>query len=362
MSEHLKQTPLHAMHLSLGAKMGEFAGFDMPLQYSSIKEEVLAVRENLGIFDVSHMGEFFVDGPEAIKFVDYLLTNEFSSAQMHKAVYSPLCRHDGTVIDDLIAYKLSENQVMICVNASNINKDFDWMNEHVKDFDCQLTNRSEEFALLAIQGPHAIKKLQECYPEIAQVGDAPSFSVLQMSLHQSDVIIAKTGYTGEDGVEIFCSPACGQQVWQNLTQNGATPCGLVARDVLRLEACYPLYGQEIHDNVTPLDSALAWTVKFDKEDFIGKKALSDYQKRYKLIKLVLDRGIARQGHKIYSDEQGTTEIGEVTSGTMSVTLSKGIALAHIKQDVPSDLQKFYVEMRGRFYLATKQTRPFYKRS
>ena len=337
----LIKTGLHAEHTALKAKMAPFAGFDMPLQYSSVKEEIIAVRENVGVFDVSHMGEFFVEGEEAIKFVDYMLTNDFTGAEMAKAVYSPLCRENGTIIDDLIAYKLEDKKVLICVNASNIEKDYAWFEKHVGNFNCTLTDHSDRYELLALQGPKSTSILKECgvFPE----GDFDYYSVKEFESSLGTVILARTGYTGEDGFEIFGNLELIQKLWKKFMDLGVTPCGLASRDVLRLEVAYPLYGHELSDNWTPLDAALAWTVKKDKENFIGKEFLAEYKPQYRLIKLSLEKGIPREGFEVLNDNEEV--IGKITSGTMSVTLGKGIGLALVeKAKFPQD-KVFKIKVR-----------------
>ena len=350
----LLKTSLHEEHLALNAKMAPFAGFDMPLQYSSVKEEVIAVREHAGVFDVSHMGEFFVTGPDAVDFVDYIVTNDFKNAELLKAVYSPLCREDGTVIDDLIAYKLAEDRVLICVNASNIKKDWDWISSKTAAFNCALSNLSSDFSLLAIQGPKAELILQDFAIKLPQ--DFPYYSILETTHESEKIIIARTGYTGEDGFEIFSSHQYAKNLWNKLILNNVKPCGLASRDVLRVEVCYPLYGHEINDDVTPLDAGLAWTVKLTKADFIGKKALEAYKPKFQLVKLSLERGIPREGYEVLNAEG--QNIGVITSGTMSVVTGKGIALALIeKAKVPAD-KKYLISIRNNNYEANFHTKAF----
>jgi aminomethyltransferase len=350
----LKSLSLEQIHIDLGAKMAPFAGFNMPLQYNSVKEEVLAVRNKIGVFDVSHMGEFFVEGPDAHAFVDYILTNDFSKAGDLKAVYSPLCRENGTVIDDLIAYKLSATKVLICVNASNIDKDWNWISSHTKGFDLKLTNQSEDFSLLAVQGPQTEEILRKL--NILSHDDFSYYSILETEFQGQKLILARTGYTGEDGFEIFCPEQYATTLWELLMAENVAPCGLASRDVLRIEVGYPLYGHEIHDEVTPLDSALKWTVKFDKEKFIGKTALEAYQRKHRLIKIILDKGIPREGYELVLENDEV--IGKVTSGTMSVTLGKGVALAHVNPDKFSKETELFVNIRNKKYKAHFTIKPF----
>lgn len=350
-----QQTSLYNQHLVLNAKMVDFAGWMMPIQYKNLKEEVNAVRKNIGVFDVSHMGEFFVEGPEALKFVDQLVTNDIKSSAMNKAIYSPLCRENGTIIDDLIVYKLEQNKIMICVNASNIKKDFDWMSSQVKRFDCTLSDRSNDFSLLAIQGPQSVATLKEI--ELGFTLEDIEYYSIQVGIPgETPVLIARTGYTGEDGFEIFGPHEYIQSLWSKLMDAGVTPCGLGARDVLRLEVCYPLYGHELNDNVTPLDCGLKWTVKMDKEDFIGKKVLSEYQPESRLLKIVLDKGIPREGYKV--ENAHGESLGVVTSGTMSVALNKGIAIARVNKKLYSSEDKIVIDIRGKKYSASVSKKPF----
>lgn len=343
----MKHTSLHADHLSMGAKMGEFAGWDMPLQYSGVKQEVLAVRQNAGMFDVSHMGEFWVKGPDAVKFVDYIMTNDFQNAAIGKAVYSPLCRHNGTVIDDLIAYKIAQEEILICVNASNIEKDWEWIEAQTSGFKIDLTNHSEETSLIAVQGPNASKILSE----LGLNTEIPVYGALKSPSSFGDVILARTGYTGEDGFEVFTTHKQAQDMWRALAQHGVTPCGLASRDVLRLEACYPLYGHELSDEWTPLDAGLKWTVKLDKNDFVGKEALSSYKPKFRLIKVILERGIARDGYAVKNTKGDI--IGKITSGTMSVVLGKGVGLALIESDkAPKIGETLQISIRNQDYPAT----------
>lgn len=349
-----KKTSLYDHHLKLNAKMAEFAGFEMPLQYGPIKDEVLNVRNKVGVFDVSHMGEFFVEGPEAHKFIDYLITNDFCGVGDLKAVYSPLCHENGTVVDDLIAYKISGSKVLICVNASNIEKDWRWISSKISGFNCNISNRSDDYSLLAVQGPgteELFKKL-----ELLDDQNVSYYSVREKIFREEEVILARTGYTGEDGFEVFCSHKMAVNLWETLLENGVTPCGLVSRDVLRLEVCYPLYGHELSDEITPIDSGLKWAVKFKKDDFIGKEAMSIKEARYRLVKLSLEKGIPRDGYLVENIDGDT--IGKVTSGTMSVTIGKGIAIALIEKDKFPEDNKFFIKIRKNSVQATLNKKPF----
>lgn len=350
----MNRTSLYEEHMSLKAKMAPFAGYEMPIQYSGVKAEVQAVRENIGVFDVSHMGEFFVTGKDAIAFVDYIITNDFAGAETGKAVYSPLCREDGTAIDDLIAYKLEDQKVLICVNAANIEKDWNWISSQTEGFDINLTNQSEDYSLLAVQGP----KTQEVLTKLGfdSVESAEYYSAYESTWNENKVILARTGYTGEDGFEVFGSHETIKSLWSQLMNAEVTPCGLASRDVLRLEVCYPLYGHELTDKLTPLDAALKWTVKSKKEKFIGKSSLDGLTSKFRLVKLSLDKGIPREGYPVFdSNEQ---EIGKVTSGTMSVVTGKGICLALVERSKFPENKEFKIGVRKNIIDANYHTKAF----
>lgn len=347
------KTHLYNEHVKLGAKIVPFAGWDMPVQYTSVKDEVLSVRQSIGVFDVGHMGEFFIEGDDAEKFVDSLVTNDILNAPYGKAIYSPLCRDNGTVIDDLIVYKLKPGKIMLCVNASNIEKDFNWIQSKHQNFNCNLTNCSDLYSLVALQGPKSYEYLK---PLLSDLPDIEYYSVYESAFEGLPVIVARTGYTGEDGFEIFGSHETIKNLWQKFMSLGITPCGLAARDVLRLEVCFPLYGHELSDEVTPYDAGLGWTVKLQKTNFVGKEALTPKPAKYKLIKLLLDKGIPREGYPVLNANNEV--IGTITSGTMSVVLNKGIALASIQIDkVPAD-EVFLVDIRQKPYPAQLVKKPF----
>ena len=330
--------------------MAPFAGFEMPIQYASVKEEVMAVRRRVGIFDVSHMGEFLVEGKDAVSFVDFLLCNNFAGTPVNCALYSPLCRENGTVIDDLIAYKLSSQRVLICVNACNIQKDWEWISSRKGDYSVALSDVSGRLSMVALQGPDAENILKRCRI-LGEGRNIPYYGVFEES---PSLILSRTGYTGEDGFEIFADHETVKKLWHDFCGEGAIPCGLASRDVLRLEAAYPLYGNELTDEMTPLDAGLKWTVCLDSGPFVGKEALSDHTPLFRQIKLTLPKGIPREHYPIL-DEKGNV-MGEVTSGTLSVVLNRGIALGRIKRGLTAE--EFYVEIRGRPYRAEYVKKPF----
>lgn len=342
----MKKTSLHKKHIELNAQMAPFANFEMPIRYSSIKEEVLAVRENCGVFDVSHMGEFFVEGEDAINFIDFLITNDFKNSPIQKALYSPLCKEDGSIIDDLICYKLSSTKVLICMNASNVQNCWEWFQEKFKEnkkrFNCEIQNKSDSYSLLAVQGPQAESILFK--NNLLPSKDQSYYSVTETLFNKKEIILARTGYTGEDGFEIFSDHETIKEIWNILLLNNVTPCGLASRDVLRLEVCYPLYGHELSLDWTPLDSGLKWTVKMDKGNFIGKDFLLNYKPKFQLIKLSIEKGIPRENYPV-ANAHGVT-VGKVTSGTMSIVLKKGICLALIEREKFSKDEKLFIKIRN----------------
>ncbi|MBF0206276.1 MAG: glycine cleavage system aminomethyltransferase GcvT [Oligoflexia bacterium] len=337
MMEALLNTELTQYHQRLHAKMAAFAGFEMPIQYTTVKEEVCSVRSGVGVFDVSHMGEFFIEGNDAVALADYLVTNDIKGAGEGRAIYSPLCREDGTVVDDLIVYKLRKDKVLLCVNAGNMQKDWQHIQriKNATTFSAQIYDRSSDYSLLAIQGPKAVEALTMA--GVLGTSDEMEFSyysVREVKFDGVDLIVARTGYTGEDGFEVFCDHRTVVKLWERLMAQGVTPCGLAARDILRLEVCYPLYGHELSDELTPFDSGLKWTVKFHDRNFVGKEVLQQVVPRFQIIRLSLQGGIPRQGHPVEimrSTEGGVDVVGQVTSGTLSPTINKGIALALVEK-------------------------------
>lgn len=350
----ISRTSLYEEHKLLNAKMAPFAGFEMPIQYTSVKEEVFAVREGVGIFDVSHMGEFFISGPDAIRFADYLITNDFLSAEIGKAVYSPLCREDGTVIDDLIMYKISDTSVLVCVNASNIEKDWEWFKKHKGEFNCSLENNSNHYSLIAIQGPKTLQVLKAIFQLAFE--SIPVYGVKTFEAQGDQYIFARTGYTGEDGFEVFANHQAIIKLWKKLLLLNAVPCGLAARDVLRLEVCFPLYGHELTDELNPYDANLGWTVKLKKDQFVGKETLLKKNFRFKTVKLILEKAVPRQGYSLLNSKN--EKIGVISSGTHSVILGQGIALAHVEKDLYPKDENFFIQIRDKVFQAILTEKPF----
>jgi aminomethyltransferase len=355
-----KRTPLYDSHVTHGAKVIDFHGWEMPVQYQGIVREHNAVRNDVGVFDVSHMGEFLVEGPESEKLVQYLVTNDITRLVAGKALYTLMVNEEGGTIDDLLVYKLGEQRFLLVVNAGNIERDFEWVQEHAKSFQVSLSNISDKVALIALQGPRAVELLApitgSSIPELAPF----TFTVTKVLSHKA--MVSRTGYTGEDGFEIYVSSAAARQIFDDLVLKGATPCGLGARDTLRLEAKLALYGNELSETVSPYEAGLGMFVKLNKGDFIGREALKAQQEHGVARKIVgiamQDRSIPRSGYRVFV---GDEQIGEVTSGTMSVTLQTSIGLVLIDSRYVLVDQHVEVEIRGKRHPATVIPTPFYKR-
>ena len=344
------QTPLHDFHAARGARFVAFGGWNMPVQYTSILEEHKAVREAAGLFDVSHMGEFHVSGSDAALFLDRLVVNAVANAPVGKAVYSPMCNSGGTVVDDLIVYRTAEDAFLVCVNASNIEKDFGWFLKQAErwGFDVEIEDRSDEYALLAIQGPKAETILTAIGLEAVE--GIQRFWHQLVTFAGEKTRICRTGYTGEDGFEIYCSPKAAESLAKQILAEGEAHgvklCGLGARDSLRLEAGLPLYGHELSDSITPLEASLDWTVKLNKTDFIGKNALTEQKENgipRRVIHFKLEgRRIAREGTPVI-DASGEA-VGQVLSGTLSPILNCPIGSAIVRTE--SKDASLFVDLRG----------------
>ncbi len=362
-------TPLLQAHQELGGRIVEFAGFLMPIQYSGVMDEHRAVREAAGLFDVSHMGQVEFCGPGALEAADRLVTNDVLELGDGEALYSPICYEDGGIVDDCLVYRVAQDHALAVVNASNVDKDYRWFAEQTGDR-CDVINASDRWSLIAIQGPRACEIVSSVAGE--DVTAIPPFSFKRLPLAGVDCNASRTGYTGEDGFEIGCAPADALTLWRALLEAGAPhgikPCGLGARDTLRLEAKLPLYGNDIDATTTPLEAGLKWTVKLKAGDFIGRDALVAQRKtriQRKLVCLEMrSRGIARQGHKLHlpdGDALGE-EVGVVTSGTKSPTLGRAIALGYVPRSCFKAGSRLLVEVRGKAVEAEVVKGPFYKRS
>ena len=358
----IKKTALYDIHQKLGAKVVEFAGFYMPIQYKGINEEHVRVRTTVGIFDVSHMGEFEFIGPKAEAFLQYITINDIKKLNLYQAHYSALCYDDGGIVDDLLIYRFPERFIMV-VNASNIEKDFEWLRSHLID-GVILKNRSDDYALLAIQGPKAEATLRKLTD--ADLSQIETYYFTEAVLAGVEMMIARTGYTGEDGFEIMFSPKHAISVWQAIMEAGREfdiePIGLGARDTLRLEVKYCLYGNDIDRTTNPFEAGLGWITKLDKGDFIGKDAIANVKQQglhRKLIGFELEaKAIPRHGYKIYADKN---EIGVVTSGMFSPVLQKPIGLGYVPIRYAEVDTKLSIDIRGRQFPARVVKTPFYKR-
>jgi aminomethyltransferase len=343
--------------------MVEFAGWEMPVQYSGVIEEHLAVRGRAGLFDVSHMGEVEVRGPGALDFCQTLTPNDLSRLKRGQAQYNLLLHEHGGTIDDIVIYPLEADHVFICVNASNTDKDFEWI-ERQAGGKVKVENSSARYVQLALQGPAGEKILQTL--TVARLAEIKPFYFFFGAVGGIQSMVARTGYTGEDGFEIFCEAADGEKLWDAIMiagrEHGLQPAGLGARDTLRLERALALYGHELDDSTTPLEAGLDWVVKFSKSSFIGREALLKQKETgvpRKLVGLEMtDAGIARGGYPIFAQGE---RIGEVTSGTKSPTLQKAIAMAYVRTDHATVGNSVEVEIRGRRARARVVPLPFYRR-
>jgi len=361
----LKQTPLYPLYERYGAKTIDFGGWELPVYFSGIQKEHEAVREKAGLFDVSHMGEVVVSGPDALRFLQYLTTNDVSRLRAGQAQYSLMCYPDGGVVDDLLVYRLADDRFMLVVNAANIDKDLDWLHKHAEG-DVTIDDISDETALLALQGPLAETILQRLTP--VDLSQLPGFHFVENAqVGETKALISRTGYTGEDGFELYAAASEAIALWERLLEagreDGLVPAGLGARDTLRFEARLPLYGQELSPHISPLEAGLGFFVKLaDKGDFIGREAL-ERQKQHgvprKLVGLeMIDRGIPRSHYPVYADGE---RIGEVTTGTQSPTFKTNIGLALIRSEYAAIGSEVEVEIRGKRLRARVVKTPFYTR-
>ncbi len=359
----MKNLALNSTHEALGAKMAPFAGYNMPVQYEGINIEHETVRHAVGVFDVSHMGEFLIEGPDALNLIQKVTSNDASKLTIGKAQYSCFPNDDGGIVDDLIVYKIKEETYLLVVNASNIEKDWNWITSK-NDVGAEMRNLSEDYSLLAIQGPKAVEAMQSLTSHDLSSIKFYNFVVGDFAGIEH-VIISATGYTGSGGFEIYCKNSEVKQIWDKVFEAGASygikPIGLAARDTLRLEMGYCLYGNDIDDTTSPIEAGLGWITKFTKE-FTNCKALEDEKRRgpkRKLIAFELDeRGIPRQGYDIV-DNNGKI-VGVVTSGTMSPSLGKGIGLGYVPSDLAGVDSKINIQIRKNAIPATIVKLPFYK--
>lgn len=357
--KQLCRTPLYEVHKTLGARIIEFGGWEMPVYYSGINEEHLAVRRAVGLFDVSHMGEFEIHGSDALEAVQYLTTNDAARLNPGQVQYSLLCNEQGGVVDDLTVFRLTPDRFLLCVNAANTAKDLDWLQRHWK-WQARLADLSEETALLAIQGPRAETLVQGL--TAASVTEIRYYGFAVAEVAGTEVLLSRTGYTGEDGFELYFPRHRAADLWETILGAGAPlglrPCGLGARDTLRLEMRYALYGNDLDDSTTPLEAGLGWVVKPEKGEFLGAEALRQQKSRGVRRKLIafelLERSVPRSHYPLFARDG---KVGEVTSGTFSPCLQKGIGMGYVDAAALED--ELAVEIRGKKVRARRVTATFW---
>ncbi|HTP50173.1 MAG TPA: glycine cleavage system aminomethyltransferase GcvT [Anaeromyxobacteraceae bacterium] len=358
-----QRTPLYDVHVRSGARMVEFAGWDMPVQYQGLLAEHEAVRSRAGLFDVSHMGEVVFRGPRALEALNRVFTNDLGRLMDGQAQYGCLCRDNGGIVDDVVVYRRKAEDLLVCVNAGNRKKDFEWLRDHAGG--AEVRNESDDWVQLALQGPRAAAILGRLTK--VDLGSLKTFRFTDGEVAGVPCILARTGYTGEDGFECFCRPDQGERLWNALLEagkpDGLEPAGLGARDTLRLEMAYRLYGSDMDDTTTPLEAGLAWVVKTEKGDFVGRDAILRQKAGglpRKLVGFVLtDSGIGRHGYDVTRDGQ---KVGTVTSGTRSPSLKTSIGLAYVPPALAAEGSTFAVDIRGRPAAAQVVKTPFYKRT
>jgi aminomethyltransferase len=356
----MKKTPLYDQHVALEAKIVPFAGYEMPVQYQGILKEHMAVRNDVGVFDVSHMGEFFVRGPKALPFLQTVFSNDLSTLKLGQAQYGYMPNNNGGIVDDLIIYKLKEDEYMLVVNGANISKDWNWLTTNNIPFGAILENASDTLGLLALQGPNAARVLEQLTE--TKVKEIPFYQFEFGAVCQiPDVLISATGYTGSGGFELYVKNKDLTKLWMNLVRMGVTPCGLASRDTLRLEMGYCLYGNDIDETTSPMAAGLGWCTKFSKSfinDDILKHEKENGTKRRRVGFMLNDRGIPRKGYSIL--DQNGNEIGHVSSGTQSPSLGKGIGLGYVNREHVKNGTEIYIEIRNKTIPATITSLPFYK--
>jgi aminomethyltransferase len=353
-TDMLKRTPLYDRHVAAGAKLVPFAGWEMPVQYAGIKQEHLNVRSRAGIFDVSHMGEIETTGPEAEAFLQRILSNDVTKIAERGAQYSVLCKEDGGVLDDLFTYRLERDRFLTVTNASNHEKDLAWFQAHARSFDVTLHDRLHDYAMLAVQGPDA----RAIVADLTDAELPKRFRTAALTVAGApDVLVCGTGYTGEDGVELLVKPESATRLWDAVTEAGAQPAGLGARDTLRLEVCFHLYGNDLMETRGPIEAGLGWCVKEDT-GFIGAEPIRLTRERgpsEQLVPFVLTGpGIARQGNAVLGG-------GEVTSGTLSPSLNQGIGMAYVPVDKAEPGTKLEIDVRGKTRPAEVRAKPLYSK-
>ena len=354
----LRRTSLYERHRDAGAKLVPFAGFEMPVSYAGVREEHEAVRTGVGVFDVSHMGEVETSGPQAADLLQHVLSNDVEKIEVGGAQYSCLCRDDGGILDDLFTYRLAEDRYLTVTNAANRDTDFAWIAEHASGFDAEVRDVGDDYAMLAVQGPGA-RKLVTTLTEDARLPERMRTAELEVA--GIPTLICGTGYTGEDGVELLMAPDGAPAVWDALLDGGAAPVGLGARDTLRLEVCFHLYGNDMDVSRNPIEAGLGWCCK-EETGFIGSEATAKAREEgpaERLVPFVLtERGIPRQGNPVVV---GDETVGEVTSGTQSPSMGIGIGMGYVRSDLAEPGTEIEIDVRGKRRAARVESKPLYRK-
>ncbi len=362
MEENLKKTCLYDSHVALGAKMSPFAGFMMPIQYSSITEEHNAVRHAVGMFDVSHMGEIFVSGPDAEKFVNHIFTNEIRGFEPGKVLYGMMLHPDGGVVDDLLVYREFEpDHFLLVVNAANIDKDYEWILSQTAGYDVKVVNDSDNWGQIAVQGPGAEKVVTEVLG-LAEAAELAFYTYYEAQWNDHRMVVSRTGYTGEDGFELYTTCEDIKEIWKILLDNGVAPCGLGCRDTLRFEAGLPLYGDELSDTITPIEAGLGMFCKLDKEEFIGKDVVAKQKAEgteRKLVGIELeDKAIPRATYPVETEDG--TQVGVVTTGYHSISLEKSICFAMVQTAYSKLDTPLWIRIRKKVFPGKVVKKRFYQ--
>lgn len=362
MEDNLKKTCLYDSHVALGAKMSPFAGFMMPIQYSSITEEHNAVRHAVGMFDVSHMGEIFVSGPDAEKFVNHIFTNEIRGFEPGKVLYGMMLHPDGGVVDDLLVYREFEpDHFLLVVNAANIDKDYEWILAQTEGYDVKVVNDSDNWGQIAVQGPGAEKVVTEVLG-LAEAAELAFYTYYEAQWNGHRMVVSRTGYTGEDGFELYTTCEDIKEIWKKLLDNGVLPCGLGCRDTLRFEAGLPLYGDELSDTITPIEAGLGMFCKLDKEEFIGKDVVAKQKAEgteRKLVGIELeDKAIPRATYPVETEDG--TQVGVVTTGYHSISLEKSICFAMVQTAYSKLDTPLWIRIRKKVFPGKVVKKRFYQ--